>query len=110
MRRVAWAKYRQVHGWSEKDLVSSYALKAIFASMLAAVLFLDYLGTRGAPLGLVFLSLSGLAVLASVLFFLLDLQAPRQSVKGEGRVQASRVQSHREDRQAADPKDEATAA
>ncbi len=81
MRRAAWARYRRIDGWSERDLVPVHAFRAIFLSMLAVVLFLDYLGTRSVPCSVVVLALSGLAVVISVLFFLLDLAAPRQTVK-----------------------------
>lgn len=78
LRRRAWAEYRDRHAWAEKDLVPVHAFRALFLSMAAVVLFLEYEAYQGMPLRILLVSLLALVLVGALLSFLLDLDAPRQ--------------------------------
>ncbi len=75
MRKSAWAKYRRVHGWAEKDLVPWYALPGFMLMGVAYALILA--GWRSPFL----LGLGVVCGVFSLMLFLLDRDAPRQTVK-----------------------------
>ncbi len=77
-RRRAWEEHRTRHGWAEEELVPPHAFRAFLLSMVAVLFFEGYGRDPAAWFSALFLPLSALAAVCSFLFFLLDLDAPRQ--------------------------------
>ncbi len=78
-RRLAWEEYRSLHGWTEEDLVPSYAFQGFLLMAFAALcFFLWWRGFTDPLAGTVTLTVGIFSFVSSLLFFLLDLDAPRQ--------------------------------
>ncbi len=79
LRRRAWEEHRTRHGWAEEELVPPHAFRAFLLCVAAILFFQVYEGRPDGSLAGVFLSLSAVSGVGAFLFFLLDLDAPRQN-------------------------------